>query len=34
MPAGNEITLRLNEGTPPEVGTEVAYDAIRLEIGD
>ncbi|GAB3427180.1 polysaccharide lyase family protein [Flindersiella endophytica] len=34
MPAGNEIVLRLNEGTPPQVGTEVAYDAIRLEIGD
>lgn len=31
-PAGNEITLRLNENTAPEVGTEVAYDAIRLEV--
>jgi rhamnogalacturonan endolyase len=33
-PYDNEIVLQLNEGTPPEVGTEVAYDAIRLEIGD
>lgn len=31
-PAGNEIVLRLNEDTPPEVGTTAAYDAIRLEL--
>ncbi|TDE10442.1 polysaccharide lyase family protein [Jiangella asiatica] len=31
-PSGNEIVLRLNEGTPPEVGTSTAYDAIRLEL--
>jgi rhamnogalacturonan endolyase len=30
---GNEIVLAINEDTPPELGNEAAYDAIRLEIG-
>ena len=29
---GNEITLRINEGTPGGLGNTAAYDAIRLEI--
>ncbi|MEN3611693.1 polysaccharide lyase family protein [Plantactinospora sp. ZYX-F-223] len=29
---GNEITLAINEDTPPELGNEAAYDAIRLEL--
>jgi rhamnogalacturonan endolyase len=28
----NEITLRINEATPPELANDAAYDAIRLEI--
>ncbi|GIE95926.1 polysaccharide lyase family protein [Paractinoplanes rishiriensis] len=31
-PTGNEIVLRINEGSPPELGNELAYDAIKLEL--
>lgn len=30
---GNEIVLRINEGSPPELGNDLAYDAIKLEPG-
>ena len=29
---GNEIVLRINENTPPELGNDLAYDAIKLEL--
>jgi len=28
----NEIALRVNENSPPELGNELAYDAIKLEL--
>jgi rhamnogalacturonan endolyase len=31
-PTGNEVVLRINENSPPELGNELAYDAIKLEL--
>jgi rhamnogalacturonan endolyase len=30
---GNEIVLHINENSPPELGNDLAYDAIKLELG-
>ena len=31
-PTGNEISLCINENAPPELGNELAYDALKLEL--